>query len=284
MGPVIVPAYVDVPYLKRQDEIFVARVWTPPQSVDRKAVIVDVHGGAWCDRDRKAGYHYDQQLASQGFVVVAVDFRCGPQYCHPDASTDIAAAVHWARLRAEELVGHSAQVLTIGSSSGGHLGLLAALRPQLQDEEGTELWIDGEWVTQSSVDGRVDNVAAFWAPVDPLLRYRYANLLDTRLGRRLSTNTVAYFCDEDAMHDASITRIMSEEPPAHIPNVWFARAGNDKNVPSELVDQLARTYRAAGGSFWLEDYPKCEHGFGHADSEHTQQFVKDLVFWIDSTL
>ncbi len=284
MGSLIVTEYVDVPYLKRQDTIFLARVWTPPKNVGTKAVIVDVHGGAWCDGNRKAGHHYDRQLASRGFTVVAVDFRCGPNYCHPDASTDVAAAVHWARLQAQQIAENSDQVVTIGSSSGGHLGLLAALRPHLQDERGTELWIDGEWVTQNPINGQVNNVAVFWAPVDPLARYRYASSMDTRLGQRLSANTVAYFRDESAMHDASIVRIMVEEPPTQIPGVWFARAGKDLNVPAELVDQLARTYRTAGGSFQLKDYPNSEHGFGHSDSEQTQQFVEDLICWINTTL
>ena len=91
------PQYVDVPYLKRQDTIFLARLWSPPSDTEIKAVVVDVHGGAWCDHDRTSGHFYDKQLAAAGFAVVAIEFRCGPEIHHPAASIDVNDAVQCAR-------------------------------------------------------------------------------------------------------------------------------------------------------------------------------------------
>ena len=284
MGCVMSPQYVDVPYLKRQDTTFLARLWSPPSHTEIKAVVVDVHGGAWCDHDRTSGHFYDKQLAAAGFAVVAIDFRCGPEFHHPAASIDVNAAVQWARFQARQLDAVSKEIVTIGSSSGGHLALLAALRPDALDGNGTDLWIDGEWTPQTSVDGRVPAVGVFWAPVDPLARYFYAKSLNNELGRRLTENSIAYFQSPDAMHDASIARIVSEEPIQDLPKIWFAQAGKDENVPAALIKTLRLYYESVGGSFSLENYQESGHGFAHSDSEDSQRFIKDLVSWLDSVL
>ena len=147
--------YVDFPYLKRQDEIYLVRLWSPPPTVEIKAVLVDVHGGAWCDHDRKAGHIYDKQLAQAGYVVAAIDFRCGPEFQHPAASIDVNAAVHWARLLARQIQARSEEVVTIGSSSGGHLALLAALTPYVEDENETELWTKDYYEVLKRTEGKI---------------------------------------------------------------------------------------------------------------------------------
>tara|TARA_B100001123_G_scaffold120305_2_gene139953 strand:- start:8076 stop:8936 length:861 start_codon:yes stop_codon:yes gene_type:complete len=274
--------YVDFPYLKRQDEIYLVRLWSPPPTVEIKAVLVDVHGGAWCDHDRKAGHIYDKQLAQAGYAVAAIDFRCGPEFHHPAASIDVNAAVHWARLLARQIQARSQEVVTIGSSSGGHLALLAALTPYAEDKNGTELWTKDEWISPRSIDGSVPAVGAFWAPADPAARFIYAKALNNQLGQRLMTNSIAYFESEEAMREASISRVVSEELIARPPRIWFAQAGEDENVPAEIVETLGQAYRRAGGIFEVTTYPESRHGFVHAGGKDSQRFIRDLVSWLDA--
>jgi len=284
MGQRMIGDHADIPYLRRGKKELLARVWDPPIGTPIRGVVLDVHGGAWCDRDRRAGSHYDAALAGAGFSVVAIDFRCGPEHQHPDASTDVSAAAHWARLRAKQLTGDSDRIISIGSSSGGHLALLAALRPQSIDAHGTEMYLNEKWEEQESIDGRVTGVGVFWAPVDPFARYMYARSLDTALGKRLVANTEAYFGTEQAMTDACLARIVTEETETQLPEVWFARAGNDQNVPPQMVDELASAYRQAGGRFTLKHYPRAAHGFGHHETKQTQHFLDDLCRWLDGAI
>ena len=278
------PQPTDVPYLRRGKQELLARIWDPPSGTTVRGVVLDVHGGAWCDGDRKAGSHYDAALAAAGFSVVAIDFRCGPEHQHPAASNDVNAAAHWARIRAEHLTGDKDRVISVGSSSGGHLALLAALRPPVNNDQVAEMYLDGNWQEQELVDGRVTGVAAFWAPVDPFARYRYAQSLDSDLGQRLVANTEAYFGNEDAMNETSVARIVTEERPAQLPKVWFAQAGNDENVPPAIVDEMAHAYRQAGGLLTLNYYPGAAHGFGHFETQQTQQFLDDLCRWLNETI
>ena len=273
-------SHEDVPYLKRNGRVLMARIWNPPKNTNPRAILVDVHGGAWCNGDRTAGRHYDEMLASRGFIVAAIDFRQGPKHRHPDASDDVAAAIQWAQNLCQDKLGTSDQVIAMGSSSGGHLALHAALRPQTLSGEELCLHLRQKWVRQTRINRQPLGVAAFWAPVEPLARYRYALSLESRLGRRLVSNTLRYFRTEAAMHDASICRTVTETRPSRLLPIWIAKAGEDKNVPAEIIDQLASTYTKAGGNITISAYPNSVHGFAHSVGDDTDLFVEDLVSWL----
>ena len=61
-----------------------------------------------------------------------------------------------------------------------------------------------------------------------------------------------------------------------MPSIWVARAGADLNVPAEILDDLCRAYRLAGGSIEMTDYAGQVHGFGHTPGAATDQFLADL--------
>lgn len=248
-----------------------ARIYRPaaPDHTDghgtmtgRGAVVVDVHGGAWNSQDRTLGARYDRALAAAGFTVVAIDFRDGRQAHHPAGSEDVAAAVGWVHEHAVELEVEPDRLALIGSSSGGHLALYAALT-----------LVDVRWV------------GAFWPPVDPLTRSRYAR---DRIGapvpdgqafdaERLVASTEAYFGTEAAMAEASIAAVLREGRARHLPPVWVVRAGADLNVPSGMLDDLVDAYRTAGGDIALSEYPGEVHGFGHARHDGALRFQAELV-------
>ena len=125
-------------------------------------------------------------------------------------------------------------------------------------------------------------VGAFWAPADPAARFIYAKALNNQLGQRLMTNSIAYFESEEVMREASISRVVSEEPITRPPRIWFAQAGEDENVPAEIVETLGQAYRRAGGIFEVTSSPESRHGFVHAGGKDSQRFIRDLVSWLDA--
>ena len=245
-----------------------ARIFQPPpgeraaRGARSPVAVLDVHGGAWASRDRTLGDRYNQYVAAAGHVVVAIDFRDGRQARHPAASDDIASAVDWLRGRASEFGFDPERLALTGSSSGGQLALHAAM---------------------TRVE--VCFVAAFWPPVDPLARYRYAK---SRLGEPipegrpfdpagLVRSTEAYFGNETAMADASIASLVLEGRARCMPPVWLVEAGDDLNVPKPILDEFVAAYRQAGGVIERTLYSGEEHGFGHGDNENAQRFRRDLV-------
>ncbi len=246
-----------------------ARIYVPPVATRTGAAVIDVHGGAWTSQDRTLGANYGLVLAAAGICVVAIDFRDGRVARHPAASDDVIAAVAWVRAHAPRLGIDPARVGLIGSSSGGHLALYAAL---------------------TGVD--VPFVGAFWPPVDPLARARYAATMVGKPvpeGQRfdaanLVRSAETYFGTETVMAEASITAVLRRERTAALPAVWLVRAGEDLNVPAVLLDELTNAYRDAGGSIELSDYPGQKHGFGHGTGPVARRFQSDLVMRVRAAL
>ena len=76
----------DVEYLRHADKPLLARVYKP-RGKGPFPLVVDVHGGAWCRKDRTSDVATDEALARSGAVAVALDFRMPP--------TLPAAATRW---------------------------------------------------------------------------------------------------------------------------------------------------------------------------------------------
>ncbi|MEZ5232724.1 MAG: hypothetical protein R2755_19635 [Acidimicrobiales bacterium] len=86
------------------------------------------------------------------------------------------------------------------------------------------------------------------------------------------------------MGEASIAAVLREGRARHLPPVWVARAGDDLNVPSSMLDDLADAYRTAGGELTMTDYPGEVHGFGHGRHDGAVRFQDDLVLRLTGAL
>src|SRR6188508_2263936 len=98
----------DVEYLRHGGKPLLAKVYKPRGEGPFPA-LVDLHGGAWCLADRNTDKVRHEVLAGHGVIVISLDWRTAREGAYPLALAD--------------LVGIS------GQSSGGHLAMLAAMRP-----------------------------------------------------------------------------------------------------------------------------------------------------------
>ena len=225
-------------YAISDGEQLLARIYKRDVSPSAGApVVIDVHGGHWSHGDRLAGHVYDKALADEGFAVVAVDFRQAPRHRHPAASADVVSAIRWVCDTADRFGFDPSRVGLVGSSSGGHLALLAACRlggPEYADPE------------HEVEDPAVACVAALWSPVDPYRRYRFA-LEQLKVStpeisdryRALVAGSLDYFGSEQRMIEASIARLVAEGEALALPPLWLCHAGEDLNVPRPILDDLA---------------------------------------------
>lgn len=259
-----------------------ARSYRPKKSGILPAVI-DVHGGAWNLYDRTAGEHYNRALASSGLYVLAVDFRQGPEYQHPLGSRDVTSAVRYLRHNAENLKLHGESIGLIGSSSGGHLALLAGLKPNAaihKPQNGSTGTVKTEELASASAE--VDYIIALWPVSDPFYRYQYAK----RVGRDgLLAMHEAYFGDEEQMRSASIQRILNEgEAVAELPPVLIVQAGDDGNIPREMTFDLIAAYQEQNGALDYAFYPNVPHAFGHRASPSTDDLIDTMRSFIQRQL
>lgn len=91
-----------------------------------KALVVDIHGGAWTIMRAINDDPLTGPMAAEGFVTVSVDYRLAPEQPFDDVIEDCAAALAWALSTGAERYGVE-RVFLHGDSAGAHLCLMAAL-------------------------------------------------------------------------------------------------------------------------------------------------------------
>jgi len=157
----------DVAYLRHGDRRLMARLFVPHGPGPFPAV-VELHGGAWCNGDLTDCQPYAEALAHGGIAVAAVDFRQGGDGC-PAALADINYAIRWVKAHAGELNTRPDLIGAAGQSSGGHLAMLAAMRPD--DPRSTAIPLPS---AAPAVEASLRAVALLWPVINPLSRYRHA--------------------------------------------------------------------------------------------------------------
>jgi acetyl esterase/lipase len=158
----------DVEYLRHGDKPLLARVFKP-RGTGPFPALVDLHGGAWCMSDRLSDKLRHEMLAGHGYVVVSLDWRIGSEGAYPKSLEDINYAIRWVKANAKELKTRPDLVGISGQSSGGHLAMLAAMRPR--DPRYTKIPLPAG---SPAVDATVTCVVMSWPVINPLGRYRYA--------------------------------------------------------------------------------------------------------------
>lgn len=207
----------DVPWSCPDGKTLLARVYRPA-AIKGAPVLVNIHGGAWSSGDRTQADVYGRALAEAGCVIASIDFRDGRVSRHPSGTTDALNGVRWASLHAEGWGGSSQSLGLIGSSSGGHIALLAATHPAGSEESPLPpiVDLDGQARVRADLDPSVAYVVGLWPVSDPHYRYRYAK----RAGlTRLAEGGTSYFGDEAMMRTASVPRVVvageaTQLPPA----------------------------------------------------------------------
>ena len=257
-----------------------ARIYRPKTDQPVHAV-VDVHPGAWNHFDRMAGRLYDHALASSGILVMAIDFRQGPNHKHPAASCDVAAAVRYLKIHAQRL-NIDAAIGLIGSSSGGHLALLTGILPDAPMHQKTRVKMpDNTEDPVLSVSAQVLYVIALWPVSDPLYRYEYAK----RSGReKLVVAHHGYFSSTEDMEKAAVAGIIKQGKHQCLPPILVVQPGKDDNIPVEMTFALITAYQDAGGSVDYAFYPGQPHAFGHRPSADTDDCIRLMGNFIQRQL
>jgi acetyl esterase len=233
----------------------VATVYRPPGAAI--AAVVDVHGGAWTSGDRTMNAAIARHLAASSIAVLSLDFRMPPAAAYPEMMTDVAAGIRWLKSHAADVGTDAARVGLLGTSSGGHLALLAALRPDDVRYSGpTE---DG----QSGIG--VPFVVACWPVSDPLARYQ---MVRQRANARLIEAHHAFWSDEAAMAEGSPFAIVTRGDAQQMPPVLIVQGTNDDNLTPDMQQRFIAAYQARGGSAELAVFQEQVHGFIGRDPAH----------------
>ncbi len=93
-------------------------------------VIVYLHGGAWWKNARPASSTGFRSLLSLGFSLVTVDYRLTGVAPAPASVQDARCSLAWVKRNARQYNFDLNEVIVFGTSSGGHLALMAGMLPE----------------------------------------------------------------------------------------------------------------------------------------------------------
>src|SRR6058998_3524360 len=79
--------------------MLMARVYQP-QGPGPFPTVLDLHGGAWNAKNRRAEEPMDRALASSGLLVVAIDLTLAPEAPYPACVLDANYGVRWLKWKA----------------------------------------------------------------------------------------------------------------------------------------------------------------------------------------
>lgn len=263
----------EVEYLRHGDKPFLARVFKPRGQGPFPAVI-DAHGGAWCRGGRAKNDPINEAVARGGVVVAALDFRNPPDATYPGSVADVNYGFRWLKSEARRFDSEPEMVGTMGTSSGGHLVVLAALKPDDPRYASIPLAND------AAIEARVPYVVAMWPVICPISRYRdfKARLDGDPANEHLSAiaaNQDTYWLTEDAMAEGSPNLAVQRGDAIDTPNILYLQNPTDTMHPRANLDTFVAGFRKAGGEVRLEFFDG--ENYDQVRSEPSSPGARDAV-------
>ena len=217
--------------------ILMARIYQP-KGPGPFPTVLDLHGGAWNRKDRLAEEPMDRALAASGLLVVAVDMTLAPEAPYPACVQDANYAVRWLKANAATWNGDRSKIGIYGSSSGGHVAELLAMRPR--DPRYNSIPLAGT----PDVDATVAWVATRSPVSNTFARYENA---ERRRNEGMVKNNKVFFSPWQTIHESNPQEILERGEKVTLPPLLIMQGALDDNVLPEMQEKFARTYRAAGG-------------------------------------
>lgn len=224
---------------------------------DPRPAIVSIHGGSWMRGD-KANLNWRavcQWLASEGFVVVSVNYRLAPASVFPAQLDDVSQAVAWLRdpVTVERYNLDPDRIGAFGGSAGGNLAALLGTAGS------------GDWTSGT----RVAAVAELSGPTDLRERIPTTDSYNQDFGDvQLAYTGCAALEGCAAAADASpITRVDDTDPP------FFVGHSVDEFIPLSQSDDFVTELRGAGVPVTYVTVEGSLHSIGMLDDAMQQRIV-----------
>ena len=241
----------DIEYQRQDGRALLARLYRPA-GIGPYPAVVQVHGGAWVNKDRTDNDFIAKALAESGMLVASLDFRMPPEAPYPASLADINLGIRWLKARARTYGSRPDWVGLFGTSSGGHQVLLAAMRPN--DPRYAALPLPDA----PQDDARAAFVISGWGVLDPLLRYHLAKKAGNA---ELIENHHDFWGDEAAMSEGSPPAILDRGEKVQLPPALVFGGDSDEWVPVETMQRLVAGWKKAGGEIDVQFYEGANHGF-----------------------
>ena len=222
-----------------------ARIYQP-QGAGPFPTLLDLHGGAWNNKDRRAEEPMDRAIAASGVLVVAIDMTLAPEAPYPACVQDANYGVRWLKSKAAGWNGDPSRIGVYGSSSGGHVAELLALRPN-----------DARYNAIPHEGNTAVAYVATRSPIsDPFARWQQA---ERKPNPNLVKASTTFFNPWETIHEGNPLEILERKEKVVLRPLLIMQGALDDNVLPAVQEKFAKTYRAAGGDVQYELFKDSVH-------------------------
>lgn len=212
-------------------------VYRPMQSGKYPALVV-LYSGAWQSGSPDRKEEFSRYMASQGYCVVAIDYRHAPEYHFPAQLEDVQTALSYIHTHADSWEIDRDRIALLGRSAGAHLAMLYAYR---------------------SHRVRVQAVVNYYGPTNLIEGYHdppVPDPLDVRAVLRAFPGGTPEELPAVYQQASPVSYVKPALPPS-----LLVYAGRDHIVQPKFGRQLYEQLRSTGNrAVWLE-LPWAEHSF-----------------------
>ena len=136
-------------------------VWGPDtlESDDApRPVLVFVHGGGWRSGDAGGYGYFGRAFVPEGFIVVLVGYRLGPDGIYPGMLEDTASAIAWTHANIAKHGGDPDRIILAGHSAGAYNVVQVALEDR---------WLGAHGLSPADISGVIGMAGPYdFAPFD----------------------------------------------------------------------------------------------------------------------
>jgi len=211
-------------------------------------VVLDLHGGAWNAKDRHAEEPFDRALAAAGALVVAVDLTLAPQAPYPACVRDASYALRWLKANAKKWNGDTTRIGLFGSSSGGHVAELLALRPN--DARYNAIPFAGGLTASPDYVMMRSPISNTFARFENAQAHKVESMIK---------NNETFFVPWESIHESNPQEILERKEKVALKPFLIMQGALDNNMLPAFQTKFVESYKAAGGSCDYTIFEGCEH-------------------------
>lgn len=253
-------ARLNVVYTRVKDWEGKMDLYLPPGAKGPSPVVINIHGGGWNHgvKESQTGFN---TFFKMGFAVANIEYRLTGQATAPAAVEDVRCALVYLIQHAKELNVDVNKIVVMGSSSGGHLALMAGLL-------GNDHRFDG------NCPG-IDNIKVA-AIID---KYGITDVWGWGYGANITSKSAARWLGDKA-NDKAFAASVS---PLHYvtknsPPVFIVHGDADPTVPYEQSVDLHKKLKEAGVKTEFLTVPGGLHGkFPKEENSKVNKAIADFL-------
>lgn len=99
-------------------------LFVPKKNEELFPAVILVHGGGWHSGNKSHQVPMAIELAKEGFVAAAVEYRLSAEAIYPAAVKDLKSSIKWLKANAEQYKIDTTRIAILGCSAGGQLASL----------------------------------------------------------------------------------------------------------------------------------------------------------------